>query len=107
MHPLEINFEDLTLLVNLEIETISGDWDNHFLNRNPTIKEGLDFNYDWITGKLDNGYKVFDIGMGGYNNYSPNYRMETDMIYIRNYPTIKTNFSSYLTGRSRFALWNN
>lgn len=88
---------------DLGAETISRDWDKNFgdSNPNPTLKEGLDFNYEWLDSKTNNNYKVFDIGPGKLNNYSPNFTMEQNLIYIKNYPTINAQSFQMLNGKIR------
>src|SRR5690606_28969108 len=92
---------------DLKSGTISADWESYFDNLKPTLKQGLDFNYEWFDSKLNNGFKVFDIGKGNYLDYSPNYMMELNTLMHRGIPTIQTNYNSYYQNKLRILLWNN
>ena len=92
---------------DLGAQTISNEWEAKFGEFRVPLKDGLDFNYDWLNQKLNAGYKVYDIGRGNYLNYSPNYTMELNLLYQTNYPTINTNFKGYFNNNLRFITWKN
>ena len=92
---------------DLNAETISNDWNKNFGRNRLSNKQSLDFNYDWFEGKLDLDYKVFDLGSGNFNNYSPNYTLELNSLQYRNYQSINVYNRTYLNGNFRFNYFKN
>ena len=74
---------------NMGIETISNDWNNATQNDfNNDMLAGKQFNKEWLSVKIEEGYAVFDIGEGSYP-IGTNYGMELRCLhgYTNIYPT--------------------
>ncbi len=92
---------------DLDGETISESWRNSFGDNRIPDRTGLDFNYDWFSKKLDQGYNVINIGDGGISNYSPNFTMELNTLQHRSYPTIQARYYGFSSNRVRVIYYNN
>jgi hypothetical protein len=64
-------------------------WSKFFLKDSFDMEASLSRQSRWITGKMDQGYSIFDIGVDpGKATRSPFYALEKQLIGERGYPTI-------------------